>query len=224
MPVWAKLPVTQAFGLGLSGPCPTVELERLEEFFRSHGAAVAIEVAEPADRGLTRALLARGYVAEDQSDVLVHRLGRSEDAPSASPISVRRAGAAEVPEVVELVLAGFFEGKPIPPEFSGVMEAMFRTANSTVFVAEHEGTMAGAALLTVQRRIAILSGATTLPAFRGRGIQAALLRARVAAAGALRAEAGMVATLQGTTSHRNAERTGFEKVYGRTKYIKASTA
>jgi hypothetical protein len=49
-------PVTQAEGLGLNGPVSEEEFERLEEFFRSRGSAVFIEVCPMADATFIEAL------------------------------------------------------------------------------------------------------------------------------------------------------------------------
>src|SRR5215469_15623591 len=45
-------PLTQAVGIGLHGPVPEVEIDRLEAFFRSRGALVTIDLCPLADPGL----------------------------------------------------------------------------------------------------------------------------------------------------------------------------
>ncbi len=61
-------PVTQAEGLGLNAPVSEEEFERLEEFFRSRGSAVFIEVSPMADQAfietLGRAGLPRDRILE----------------------------------------------------------------------------------------------------------------------------------------------------------------
>ena len=57
----ANSPVTQAFGLGLNGSVIEAELDELEEFFRSRGAATNIELCPHADPGFLEMLMQRGY-------------------------------------------------------------------------------------------------------------------------------------------------------------------
>jgi GNAT superfamily N-acetyltransferase len=65
-----------------------------------------------------------------------------------------------------------------------------------------------------------LCGAGTLADYRGRGLQAALLRARMAAAVEAGCEYAVVVTQGGTTSQRNAERLGFRVAYSKVTVIK----
>ena len=71
--------------------------------------------------------------------------------------------------------------------------------------------------------VASLGGASTLPAFRNRGAQTALLQARLAFAVESGCEVAMVTTLPGTTSQRNVERQGFRVVYTRAKLQRSLT-
>ena len=65
-----------------------------------------------------------------------------------------------------------------------------------------------------------LCGAGTLAEFRGRGLQTALLRARMAAAVQAGCEYAVVVTQGGTSSQRNAERLGFRMAYSKVTVIK----
>src|SRR5579872_6994317 len=60
--VGAESPLTQAVGLGMNGPVSASQLDRLEQFFRSRGARISIDLCPLADPGLTTALSERGYV------------------------------------------------------------------------------------------------------------------------------------------------------------------
>jgi GNAT superfamily N-acetyltransferase len=63
--------------------------------------------------------------------------------------------------------------------------------------------------------VALLAGAATLPAFRRRGVQRALLRARLADAARAGCARAIVVTQPGTTSQANAQRQGFHLLYAR---------
>jgi GNAT superfamily N-acetyltransferase len=97
------------------------------------------------------------------------------------------------------------------------MITSLHSAVGAYFLAEINGQVAGGGVLTMHENIASLGGASTLPAFRNRGAQTALLRARLAFAAEHGCEVAMVTTLPGSTSHRNVERQGFRVVYTRSK-------
>ena len=93
-----------------------------------------------------------------------------------------------------------------------------RANGTTCFVAEWNGEPAAAAALSMRGGVAILAGASTVPEFRCRGLQSALLRARLAHAAANGCDLAMMAALPGSGSQRNAERRGFRIAYTRTKW------
>ena len=90
------------------------------------------------------------------------------------------------------------------------------------FVACVEGRTAacGAGLVIPEHRIFAVCGAGTLAEFRGRGLQTALLRARLAAAAEAGCEYAVVVTQGGTASQRNCERLGFRVAYSKVTAIK----
>ena len=78
----------------------------------------------------------------------------------------------------------------------------------------------GGASLSLHEGIAGVYGASTLPAFRNRGVQTALLHARMAAAAAAGYDLAMTSALPGSASQRNIERQDFRVVYTRSKFIR----
>jgi ribosomal protein S18 acetylase RimI-like enzyme len=95
-------------------------------------------------------------------------------------------------------------------------------AGALAFVASVEGKLVacGTGLVIPEHRVFALCGAGTLAEFRGRGLQTALLRARMAAALEAGCEYAVVVTNGGTTSQRNAERQGFRVAYSKATVIK----
>jgi ribosomal protein S18 acetylase RimI-like enzyme len=71
----------------------------------------------------------------------------------------------------------------------------------------------GAATLAVSGGVATLSGAGVLPEYRRRGVQSALISARMDAGSAAGCELASSSTWTGTTSQRNLERLGFRIAY-----------
>src|SRR5437879_4711851 len=62
-------PLTQAVGIGLSGPVSHAELDRLESFFRSRGSRGSIDFCPLADPSLMALLADRGYRALEFNNV-----------------------------------------------------------------------------------------------------------------------------------------------------------
>ncbi|MDH4064404.1 MAG: GNAT family N-acetyltransferase, partial [Acidobacteriota bacterium] len=82
-------------------------------------------------------------------------------------------------------------------------------------LASHGGATAGGASMCFRDGIALLCGAATLPALRRRGVQSALLRARLARAREGGCELAVVTTQPGSKSQQNVQRSGFELLYTR---------
>jgi len=99
---------------------------------------------------------------------------------------------------------------------------LYQMENARPFVATMEGkpVACGTGLVIPEHRVFALCGAGTISAFRGRGLQTALLRARMLAAIAAGCEYAVVVTQGGTTSQRNAERLGFRVAYSKVTVIK----
>jgi hypothetical protein len=74
--------------------------------------------------------------------------------------------------------------------------------------------------LILHEGMALLAGASTVADARRRGLQAALLTARLAHAAELRCDLAMMGAPPGSSSQRNAERNGFRIAYTRIKWRK----
>src|SRR4029077_5167416 len=93
--------------------------------------------------------------------------------------------------------------------------------NTECYFARVDGKIAGGATVALRGRIAGLFGASTLPAFRNRGVQTALLEARMQRAAEQGCELAMSIALPGSTSQRNITRRGFRTLYTRVKFERA---
>ena len=88
------------------------------------------------------------------------------------------------------------------------------------YVALHDGTVAGGAGLRMAEGVAQLAGAGTVPAYRRRGIQTALLSARLADAAEAGCDVAVITTQPGSKSQQNAQRQGFDLLYTRAVLVK----
>jgi ribosomal protein S18 acetylase RimI-like enzyme len=68
--------------------------------------------------------------------------------------------------------------------------------------------------------VAQLTGAATAPAHRRRGVQTALLSARLSDAAAAGCDVAVVTTQPGSKSQQNVQRRGFDLLYARAVLVK----
>jgi len=107
-------------------------------------------------------------------------------------------------------------GKPVEPVVRERRRRYFCTDTFRAFVARIDGEPAGWATLWVDGDRAILGNADTFEAYRRRGVQSALIRARARDAAAQGLSWVVADTLPETSSHRNALRAGMRR---RTSYV-----
>jgi GNAT superfamily N-acetyltransferase len=216
-------PVTQAFGLGLNGPVTEADMAAMEEFYQSHGAPVNIETCPLADPSLLNLLNERSYRPIEYSNVFVRELGRTDVQAWPDPTSsvkVRKPAIEEVTDYSVVVIKSFLENAEVSSQLVDVFTSCFHAAGTFFFIAELDGVSAGGGMMSIHQGVASLGGAGTLPEFRNRGVQKALLLARLATAAKNGCDLAMVATAPGSGSQRNVERQGFRVVYTRTKFLK----
>jgi GNAT superfamily N-acetyltransferase len=215
-------PVSQAIGFGLNGKVEDSDFDRLTEFFHSRNAPAAAEICPFVDMSLYEKFASRGYRLLEVSNVLIKQIAKENAAAakSSEAFAIRPAQPDEAKLWTRTVAQGFAEHFPVTPEMLDVMEGFFLGKNSRPFLALVDGEAAGGAAMTIHDGVCGLFGASTLPAHRGRGIQTALLAARIAVAANEGCDLAVSIAQPGSISHRNIERGGFRVAYTRTKLIR----
>ena len=217
-------PLTQAFGVGLFEPFLDAEFTQLEAFFAERGTATVIETCALADAATRARLPERGYAATEQSTVLIRPIGDARDADG-NAIQVRTVHAPDADTWARVAADGWrSEGEELAAFVEALSRVTARALGVHCFLAEMDGQPIAAGALYLVNDVALLAGASTVPAARGRGAQRALLQARLAYAAARGATLAMIVTQPASGSQRNAERQGFTPVYGRTKWERANPA
>ncbi|MES3032486.1 MAG: GNAT family N-acetyltransferase [Gemmatimonadota bacterium] len=211
-------PITQTFGLGLDSAPDDATLTALEAFFESRGADVSHETTPLADAGLPAALQARGYRVIEYSSVLHAPMESLVVHAAPGDITVRPIGVGEVERWSDTSAAGWGETPELAEFIRGYGRIGAQAVGSTAFIAEQDGVAMGTGALGMHDGVALLAGASTPPAFRRRGVQAALLAARIAYARAAGCDLVMMAAAPGSTSQCNAERRGLRVAYTRVKW------
>jgi len=222
-------PFTKVVGLGFGGVPEAAVLESLEHAYAVHGAPVQVELAHLADPEVGAVLTDRGYRLEGFENVLGISLGLEPDPTPPAEIEVRRSSDAEFEEWLAVVVEGSVhpdtEGLPWHDEFprAAVEEAErdFASVGVIRYAAIRDGVLAGGADLRISGDIAQLAGASTLPAHRRRGVQAALLAIRLADARDQGCSIAVLVAQPGSPSHHNAQRSGFDLLYTRATLVKA---
>lgn len=224
----ADSPINKVIGLGFDGAIDDDgPLATVEQHFSRHGARLQAEIATLADPALHRQLCARGYEPSGYENVLGHPLTTVADLPAA--ITVTRSADHEIPALATVLADAFTTpdlggvgGDLLPPH--EVMQRWFTTTSKVdgyrAYGAWVDGVLAGAAALRIDGEIAQFSGAGTLPAFRRRGVQTALLRARLRDAAEAGCRVGVVVTQPASQSQQNVQREGFALLYARQLLVK----
>jgi GNAT superfamily N-acetyltransferase len=127
-------------------------------------------------------------------------------------------------EFPRICLAGFRDNGR--PEF--LLKTLARIAvsraDTLLYLATVDGKIVGSAGLalieTSKGKVAHLYIDSTLPEYRGRGIQAALIRARVSDAWKAGFDLASAGTRPANVSSRNVERAGFSLAYTKTTFVK----
>ena len=212
-------PVTQTFGLGVFQPITEEDMDQLEEFFKSRGAAVFHEVCPLADQSTFTLLSKRGYKPIEVSNVLYRPISPDLrlNAARNDEVKIRVIEKSEG----ELWAQTAYEGWR---EFSEVADLIRELGLVTVrskassFLAEWQGDPIATGALIIAGDVALLAGASTVPKARRQGAQLALLEERLRYAATQGCTIAMMVAQPGSGSQRNAERHGFRIAYTRTKW------
>ncbi len=213
-------PCTQTFGLGLFQMPSAEELTAIEKFFRARGAPVFHEVSPHADKAVLPMLSERGYRPFELTNVMFLPLAVRVSPPANREQAVRvRIIKDDERELWARVSA---EGWSESPQLAALIFEMGRVAGaareSTPFLAELDGEPIAAGSLAIHDGVALFAGASTIPVWRRRGAQQALLETRFQFAIDASCDLAMMCAEPGSVSQRNAERQGFRIAYTRTKW------
>ncbi|HEX8321934.1 GNAT family N-acetyltransferase [Longimicrobium sp.] len=210
-------PLTQTFGLGTLGTADDGTLGEIEAFMEERGAHVYHEVSPLADSSLLLLLPARGYWPVELTSVM-HRPTTIAVPGAESQVRVRRIEPGEVDLWADTAARGWGE-TPEVAEFMRAFGTITARAEGTVpFLAEIDGEPVATGALAMHGDVALLAGASTVPAARKQGAQRALLQARLRYAAEHGCDLAMMGAEPGSASQRNAERQGFRIAYTRIKW------
>ena len=198
--------------MGFYGEVTSADVDRVEEFFRSRGVLCAIVVSPLADASLLALLAPRGYRIQEFNSVLIRPIRPDEPFTQRAGVTVERVTPETATPYTRAVARGFSEFGPVPEE---VFAGFAVLPGALAFLARIDGEIVGGCggRIIPEARIAALFGTATLPEYRRRGVQSALIARRLHEAADAGCEYAVVSTLPGSGSQRNMERRGFRLAY-----------
>jgi GNAT superfamily N-acetyltransferase len=208
-------PLNQA--LGLVDPIAESELEKVETLLGRGGHSIVLELSPGADPTLWSLLAARGYRVHQFQQQLACRLGEVENPDPTFEIRPILTGEAELQ--AKVVGAGYFETDEWST-FNPPFEMPAEVEGCLRYLAFVGGKPAGGATLGWNDGVAMLSGDAVLPGYRGRGLQKALIRARLLMAKELGCDVATASTLPSTPSQRAYEACRFRVMYPKVEMAK----
>jgi len=225
-------PFNKLAGLGFA-PLDESVLADVEREFDARDAPLQVEFSALADHDVATRLAHRGYHLVNFEHVLgleltkaaVDRVAAEYGAHAAGGVRVARAAESDSAAWLHAVATGFshpdvFDGPPshdavVPGALERVFDDFARIPGLVCYLAHRDDALAGGASLRVIDGLAQLCGAATLPDHRRRGVQSALLRARLVDAAQHGCDLAIVTTQPASKSQENVQRAGFTLLYAR---------
>ncbi len=201
-------------GLGFDQrPDLSLTFDQIDAFYRTRQSLWTIDVSSLADPEIVGLASQRGYRPGPSAHMWGKRLGRLDSPPSAIPFQIVEVGPDASHKWAHTAARGFGDGIA-EPAAEQILLGFARVPGTRLYVAlDRDGAAAASAAMAFGPQHAKLFSGSTLPAFRGRGIQSALLHHRLKEAQAWGLGWAIVQTDPNTTSERNVERLGFDLLY-----------
>jgi len=159
-----------------------------------------------------------GAVADGEAVHAVARPTELVDAPSPDGVVIRELPRVEIGPWAEVMVGANGMPGSLADAWRSMERGLAEAPHDHRFLAEIDGVPVGAAAIHTHHGTGYLRAGSVLSAFRGRGIQRALLAARIRHAARLGCDlVGSIADV-GSSSARNLERTGMHVVATRHAY------
>jgi GNAT superfamily N-acetyltransferase len=217
--------LNHATGCGLDVALSEHELTAMEKAYAKLGLAPEIDLCPFVNRDVLQLLASRGYAANASSNTYAKVLDHLPLESRANPsIEIEVLNAANRESFFAASVAGFStEEHRRPAVLLQVLAQIAMIRDDTrLYLARVNGQIAGTAGLALidlpDIAAAYLYIASTLLAYRGRGVQLALIQARLADAKRAGAKIASITARPAGASSRNALRAGFELAYTKSTF------
>lgn len=169
------------------------------------GASPALLLAPGLEGALDAQLAAAGYERDGGRTVAIRNLTALPGLDGGELVIELARTAEERAEFQRVLLDGY----GVVGAVAELLAAEHRQPEVRGFLAYESGTAFGAAAYTVHGDVAVIGGASTLPDFRGRGVQRGLLAHRLHGAAAEGCDLAVATATPGSVSEANLGRAGF---------------
>ena len=176
-------PVNQIVGMGLYDEVTAADLDELEDFFRSRGVPCAVVLSPLAHESLRAMLGERGYSIAEFNSVLIRRIQPEEPFSPPPGVTIERVTDDTVGPWMAAIAKGFEQDIVVAESVFGGFATL---PGALPFLARIEDKVVGGCggRVIPEARIAAFFGTATLPEYRGRGVQTALIATAAARGGA----------------------------------------
>lgn len=215
IPAWF---FNRVVGLGLEESVTEEDINKLIEQY--HGKKVPIGISLCPDgrtEQISHWLQGKGFSIANQWVKMVR--DTAPPRPSISSLRVEPATQAQAEIVADIIQTGFELNVELKPLFASIIH----TANNHVYIAWDDDVPAAVGILTLVGNTGHLNTAATLPAFRGRGAQGAIMARRIEDGIRLGCKSFITETWdpgeENNHSYNNMLRHGFELAYKRPNWV-----
>ncbi|KAI9368578.1 hypothetical protein BJX61DRAFT_210540 [Aspergillus egyptiacus] len=214
-------------GFGMNGPVTEKDIDTIERIYSAIGVPPEINLCPFADPSARELLAPRGWMVCAEMNVWSLSLHdyTGDSWPEGKEIVIGTVREEEMDQFITASTDGFRVKDQESDLPRTLAYAAYHRPDSRVYFARINGQIAGTAAMALIKtplgRVAELYLDSTVPEFRGKGVQAALLRTRLAEAKRAGFDIAAVTTWPQGTSARNVERVGFRLAYKKDVYTPA---
>ncbi|MGD0050503.1 MAG: hypothetical protein ABSD03_01640 [Vulcanimicrobiaceae bacterium] len=204
-------PFSEAVGLGLWESAGAREADAVTAFYRERGTQPRVRCSPYVDPKFVRALIALGYEPLEYETPMTAELATIGARRDPRVTLMRDANAWSA-----ATGSAFMDGAPCDESNLVIGLIVCTLPGSTALEIREADAIVASGCMDVQGVLAGFYGAGTAPAFRGRGLQTALILDRAARALERGAHFGRVTTRPDSISEQNFRGLGFVPLYTRT--------
>ncbi|KAJ5543631.1 hypothetical protein N7461_009634 [Penicillium sp. DV-2018c] len=218
--------LNRTLGLGIKGRVTDSDLADIEALYAAANLTPCILLCPYADQSVLQALAMRSFVVEGFLNIYARSLHEIHvdfdpsldppaDLPFGSNMLVCRAPAndAGMGAFIHASVAGFKDDGRSDEVLRSLAETAALRGDTNLYFGKIDGQIAGCGAMALMEtkygRVAHLYIDSTTPHFRGRGVQQALIRARLIDAKRLGYDFATIHARPGIGTGRNAEKEGF---------------
>jgi hypothetical protein len=205
-------------GLGLEQTVTEEDIDNLVQLYHENGVPIGISLCpEIQNEQFIRWLTNRNFSIVNHWVKMVR--DDTPPRPANSDLRIEPVGPDQAVIAADLIIAGFELDEMLKPVFSAFIGAK----NNHAYIAWEGDTAAAVGILSLVDKIGHLNSAATLPEFRGRGAQGAIMARRIQDGIRLGCKSFITETWDpgGEINHsyNNMLRHGFELAYRRANWV-----